>query len=346
MRPRGQKLPRLGAAPGSGHVGSVLGNPRFDRQARPGHLPLRRQHLLRRGPLRRRHPAGDRLRHRRPRPGAGPDAGAARRHRRLAADQPHPLGPHPGLSLLRPLLRPWPHLGRLRPQRPLGKPAQRALRPDAARLLPRHPRAVRRHDPLPRPARGHLPDRGRDDHDPPAQPSRPHPGLPAPGGRGHGHLLLRPRTPRARTGQRHRSALRPGPALRRVHRGGRPGDPRRPVHGPGVPGQARLGPQLGGVRGAHLRGGRGGPAGAHPPRPAAQRRDHRPDPGWCARRSGRAGRPLEVLAASEGLVLRTTPAHPRPQPARLRPKLGPKRGRRPDPGPSVAIPAAPRPWSG
>ena len=69
----------------------------------PENRPLRRQHVVRRGALGVRDARHHRRRHRHPQARQGADAGERRSRPgpRAPADQPHPLGPHPGAAVLR-----------------------------------------------------------------------------------------------------------------------------------------------------------------------------------------------------------------------------------------------------
>src|SRR5262245_15059300 len=84
------------------HARAFLGHSWLDRRARAGDCPLRRQHVLRRGTSLRRHGDHPRLRHRRARARAASCPDAATAHAPAPLHRPHPLGPHPGLPVLRP----------------------------------------------------------------------------------------------------------------------------------------------------------------------------------------------------------------------------------------------------
>jgi hypothetical protein len=112
------------------HARPLLGHPRIDPEAGTRHRPLRRQHLVRGGAHGERRVDPARLRNRRPRPRPGAPGRAGRAAARPRADQPHPLGPHPGPAVSGAAVHLRLRVGHLRPRVVSG---HRSARPSPGR---------------------------------------------------------------------------------------------------------------------------------------------------------------------------------------------------------------------
>ena len=175
-------------------------------------------------------------------------------------DQPHALGPHPGLPLLRAAVRPGQRVGRLRAERAVGQQLEETLAGQMEYAyfpvtLGQLGATIRYHDL----GEGAF-DAGRASTSPPDISITPGSRSATASRRTAPPSCTRPTTSRTRriraAGRQHRRRGAPrGPAAHRVPRGRRARDPRRAVHARGVPAEDDLGTQPGRAGGG-LRAGR------------------------------------------------------------------------------------------
>ena len=256
---RGRGAPSASAS--ARHEGPLLGRSRVASRAGSQDRALRRQHLVRRGPLGGGHARRGRRRHRNPQAGQG--AGQRRRGRTRArppADQPHPLGPHPGAAVLRAAVPARQQDVGLRAQARRPAPAGGVRVADARPVFPRPVRGGRCRHRVQRADRlGEVLDRRRQGRVRAAQPPVHRDGVPPDRGRRVGRLRLRHRPVlrhpvrgrvRRAAAVAGRRAARQGPAEARAHargrgtavRGSGPGHLRHDVHARGLPAHPALRP--------------------------------------------------------------------------------------------------------